>query len=138
VAGELARLCRPGGRLGLTTWVPDEEFESLWAPFVDEPAPDEADEPDVWDDPESIRALLGADFELVVETEEWVLEAESSEALWKLFVSAAPPFKALHDSLEPARREEMHRVFLDAHARYHGDGGVRVPRAYLLVVGRRR
>jgi SAM-dependent methyltransferase len=135
VARELARLCRPGGRLGLTTWVPDEELESLWAPFVDEPPPDE---PDVWGDPEAIRALLGGDFDLDVETDDWVLEAESSEALWELYVSAAPPFKALHDSLEPKRREEMHRVFLDVHERYRVDGGVRVPREYLLVLGRRR
>jgi hypothetical protein len=85
-----------------------------------------------------VRTLLGGDFDLVVQTHEWVLEAESAEALWDLFVSATPPFKALYDSLPPERQEEMRRVFLEAHERYRSDDGVRVPREYLLMLGRRR
>jgi SAM-dependent methyltransferase len=135
VARELGRLCRLHGRLGLTTWVPDEEFDRLWKPFVDEPPPSE---PDAWGDPAALRTLLGGDFDLVVEPEEWVLEAESIEAIWDLFTSATPPFKALYDSLEPERQDEMRRVFFEVHERYSANGSVRVPREYLLVLGRRR
>jgi hypothetical protein len=53
-------------------------------------------------------------------------------------VAAAPPVKALHDSLEPKRRLEMRRVFVDVHERYRAGGCVRVGRDYLLVLGRRR
>ena len=134
VAGELARVCRTAGRLGMTTWTPDEEFDSLWEPFVDEAPPFDTDR---WGRRESLEELLAA-FELEVDSGEWVQEAESLEALWQFYVTAVPPLKALHDSLTPERRAEMRQRSLDAHARYEGDGGVRVPREYLLVLGRRR
>jgi SAM-dependent methyltransferase len=135
VARELARVCRRDGRLGLTSWLPDEELESLFEPFVDDPGPSE---PAVWGDPEGVRRLLGRDFEVSVEPGEWVVEFESAEALWQLYVSSAPPVRALFDSLEPERREELRRAFVEVHERYRTPDGVRVPREYLLVLGRRR
>jgi SAM-dependent methyltransferase len=136
VARELARLSRPGGRLGLTTWPPDEELERLFEPFVDDPGPPE---PSAWGDPEGVRGLLGDAFELSVEPGEWVVEFESAEAVWELYASSAPPMKALLDSLERGRRDELREAFVDVHERYRiPGGGVRVPRDYLLVLGRRR
>jgi SAM-dependent methyltransferase len=136
VARELARLSRPGGRLGLTTWPPDEELERLFEPFVDDPAPSE---PPVWGDPKAVRGLLGDAFELSFEQGEWVVEFESAAAVWELYASSAPPMKALIDSLEPERREKLREAFVDVHERYGmPGGGVRVPREYLLVLGRRR
>ena len=134
VAAELGRVCRPGGRLGLTTWAPDEEFDALWQPFVDEAPPFDTDR---WGTRESVGALL-TDFELEVEAGEWVQEAESLEALWEFFVTAVPPLRALHASLPPDRQGEMRQVALGAHARFRTESGVRVPREYLLVLGRRR
>lgn len=134
VAGELGRVCRPGGRLGLTTWPPDEEFDSLWQPFVEEAPPFDTDR---WGTRESLGELL-AGFELEVEAGEWVQEADSLEALWGFFVTAVPPLKALHASLPPDRQAEMRQVALDAHERFRTDRGVRVPHPYLLVRGRRR
>ena len=134
VARELGRVCRTGGRLGLTTWAPDDEFDALWQPFVEAPPPFDTDR---WGTRESLAALL-TDFELEVETGEWVQEAESVEALWEFFVAAIPPLKALHASLTPERQAEMRRAALAGHERFRIDVGVRVPREYLLVLGRRR
>jgi SAM-dependent methyltransferase len=134
VARELGRVCREGGRLGLTTWTPDEEFDSLWEPFVDGPPPFDTDR---WGTRESLDELL-TDFELRADTGEWVQEAESPEALWEFFVTAIPPIKALHSSLDPERRVEMREVALAWHERFRTSAGVRVPREYLLVLGRRR
>lgn len=134
VARGLGRVCRPTGRLGLTTWVPDDAFDSLWRPFVDE-AP--AFDTDRWGTRESLAELL-MEFELEIEGGEWVQEAESLEALWSFYVSAVPPLKALHASLEPERQAEMRQVAIDAHRPYATGDGVRVPREYLLVLGRRR
>jgi SAM-dependent methyltransferase len=134
VAAELGRVCRPGGRLGLTTWAPDDEFDLLWQPFVDEAPPFDTDR---WGTRESLGALL-TDFELEAESGEWVQEAESLEALWEFFVTAVPPLKALHASLPPERQAEMRQVAIDAHARFRTESGVRVPREHLLVLGRRR
>jgi SAM-dependent methyltransferase len=134
VARELARVCRPGGRLGLTTWPPDPRFDSLWAPFVDEAPPFDTDR---WGTSGSLAALL-PEFYLRFETGEWVQEAESTEALWDFYVTAVPPLKALHGSLTAERQAEMRRVALGAHARFASGNGVRVPREYLLTVGRRR
>jgi SAM-dependent methyltransferase len=134
VASELGRVCRPRGRLGLTTWAPDEEFDSLWQPFVDKVPPFDTDR---WGTHESLASLL-TDFELEVETGEWVQEAQSVEALWDFFVTAVPPLKALYASLAPERQAEMRETALAAHERFLDDGGVRVPSEYLLVLGRRR
>jgi SAM-dependent methyltransferase len=134
VASELARVCRPEGRLGLTTWPPDPEFDTLWEPFVDR-AP--SFDTDRWGTRESLAQLL-VGFELEVESGEWIQEAASLEALWEFYVTAIPPLKALHASLEPERQAEMRQVALDAYERFRTNGGVRVPREYLLVLGRRR
>ena len=134
VARELGRVCRTGGRLGLTTWAPDDQFDSLWEPFVDGPPPFDTDR---WGTRESLGRLL-TDFELDVESGEWIQEAESLEALWEFFVTAIPPLKALHSSLDPAGQAEMRQVALAGHERFRTGAGVRVPRDYLLVLGRRR
>jgi ubiquinone/menaquinone biosynthesis C-methylase UbiE len=66
VAGELGRVCRPGGRLGLACWTPTSgiaDMFKLMAPFMPPPAPGVGDLFD-WGRPEYVQQLLGEDFEL--------------------------------------------------------------------------
>ena len=66
VARELARVCRPGGRLGLTCWRPGgaiEKFFSLLAAFQPPPPPG-AGRPLDWGRAAHVRELLGEAFEL--------------------------------------------------------------------------
>jgi ubiquinone/menaquinone biosynthesis C-methylase UbiE len=134
-AAELARVCREGGRLGLTTWQPDQGLHRVYAAFSD----DHEDDPtERWSDQAKLRDLLGDAFELRVEERVWELEGSSPEDLWQLVTTAAPPVKALVQTLEPDRLASFRMALLDHWAGFERDGRVVEPRGYLLVLGRRR
>jgi SAM-dependent methyltransferase len=133
-ARELARVCR--GRLGLTSWRPNEGPHALYSAFAgEEPAGPTSDD---WGREERLRELLGDAFELDFQERVWWLEAESPEQAWKLMSTGAPPLKALIDSLEPGRRTEFRKAMIEYWSQFSSDEGVREPRRYLLVRGRRR
>ena len=140
VARELARVCRPGGRLGLANWTPDSgtaEMFKVMAPFQPTP-PSGVGIPFDWGRPEHANALLGADFDLDLEVFDARLKAESGEQLWEIFSTHYGPTRTLAESLEPGRREELHRVFVDFYERSRDDGGIDQSREVLLVLGTRR
>ena len=70
--------------------------------------------------PAIVERLLGGAFELDIEPGEWVVEAGSGEEVWLLWLRAVPPFKALAESLEPDRREQLHRATVDSTRRIAG------------------
>ena len=136
VAEEVARVTEPGARLGFTAWKANPKLGELYGRFTDEPiAGREAYE---WGDPEHVHDMLGEDFELEVEDRVFYVEAESGEGVWELFSSSAPPVRVLADRLSPERREEFHQAFVELYESYREEGGIRAPRPYLLVLGRRR
>ncbi len=135
-AGELARVCRPGGRLGLTAWRALAALTRLYEPFVDEPPLADAD---AWGDETHVEELLGRAFELEFDTGTWVLESDSLDAHYRLWSSAAPPMVAFLRRLDPARREDFREHYLRiAEAYVMPDGSVREEREYLLILGKRR
>lgn len=141
VAAQLARVCRPGGRIGLTAWRPGgaiAEFFAMTASFQPVPPPPGAGKPLDWGRPDYVRELLGDAFALDFTEAESPQLAWSSAALWQLFTTAFGPVKALADSLEPAQREQFRKAFLTFYDRYRVPGGVCSPREYLLIIGRRR
>lgn len=138
-AGELARVTRPGGRLGLANWRPDGsvgDFFRLLASF--QPPPPGAGRPVDWGLEEHVSDLLGGAFELEFDIASSPQTGASGEEIWELFSASFGPLKALHDSLEPERREELHRVCADFWEGYRTADGIFQPRAYLIVVGTRR
>jgi SAM-dependent methyltransferase len=134
VAEELARVCR--GRLGLTAWRPKEGPHALYSAFAgEEPLRQTADD---WGREQRIEELLGDTFELAFEERIWFLEGDSPEDVWALMSNGAPPVKALVDALEPDRRTEFRDAMLEYWSQFETGNGVREPRRYLLVLGRRR
>lgn len=132
---EIARVCRPGGRLGLTGWEPNEGLHSLYARFTDEPVQDLTAR---WGEAGSVEALLGNAFELEILERVWRFEADSPEAAWTLMSTGAPPVKALVDSLDPARAAALRDAAVEYFQGFRTADGVSEPRCYLLVLGRRR
>jgi SAM-dependent methyltransferase len=139
-ARELARVTARGGRVALANWTPDSAMAGVFGvmrPFQP-PPPEGAGSPFEWGDEGHVRDLLGDSFELELQTHESVLTHDSGEGVWQLFSGSYGPTKVLAESLDEGRREELHRAFADFHEEHRVDGGIRMPRRYLLVLGRRR
>jgi SAM-dependent methyltransferase len=140
VARELARVCRPGGRLGLLTWHPNEgvaEMFKLMAPYQP-PRPGGVGNPFEWGDRGHVKELLGDAFELRFEEGNCPQEGSSSEEVWELFTTAYGPTKALADGLDDEARRRLHDDWVAYFDRFRDGSGVRQPRPYLLVLGTRR
>ena len=136
VAAELARVLRPGGRLGLAAWRPDPGWS-----FLDEfrpPAPPEAGDPDAWGRDDYVRELLEDAFELSFEEGDCPLLGDSPAAVWELVSSSVGPVKTLVESLDSARRNALRQAEIEHLEHYRDGGGVRRPQAYLIVIGRKR
>jgi SAM-dependent methyltransferase len=137
-AAEVARVTRPGGRIGLANWTPTGGLARMFrmmAPFQPAPPPSN---PFDWGDETRVRELLGDSFELELEEHVSTLRMPSGEAYWELFSTSYGPTKTLADSLGD-RREELHRAWVDFfESNYSTDGEIAHIREYLLVVGTRR
>lgn len=140
-AGELARVCRPGGRIALTTWPADSTVAGLFAvmkPYLPEPPSPPPPSPFDWGRRERITQLLGDRFELRFETGTTVLREPDADAVWALFSTCYGPTRTLAERLPPERLSGLKRDFIDYHERYRTELGIALPREYLLSVGIRR
>jgi SAM-dependent methyltransferase len=136
-ARELARVCRPGGKLGLAAWRPETGFFPVTRRYRPPLEPGQGD-PDDWGREEYAGALLGSSFELRFEDGDNRFEAASGQELWELVSLSAGPMKATLAELDAAGRREFHDEFVDLLERHRSDGGVSLPGLYLLVLGTRR
>jgi SAM-dependent methyltransferase len=140
VAAELARVTRPGGRVGLASWTADGfigEMFRVISPFAPPPPPGVGN-PFAWGDPARVQELLGAAFDLELEELDSLCEFESGDEAWNLFVTSYGPTKTVAASLDDVRREEFRRAFVELHERHRDGDGVRLARRYLMAIGTRR
>ena len=139
VAKELARLCRPGGRIGLTTWPPSGTIAQMFQmmrPYMPPPPSPAPPSPFEWGRPERVSELLGGDFDLRFETGTTVLRMPSGERVWEVFSTGYGPTKMLHQTTD--RKDDLRRDFIALHEAHRTDLGIAMPRDYLVVVGTRR
>jgi SAM-dependent methyltransferase len=136
VAAELARVSCGGGRLGFTAWKPNPKLGELYRRFTDEPI--EGREAYEWGREDHVEDMLGDQFELDYHDGTLWLSADSGQDVWELFSTSAPPVTALLARLDDERAEQFHEAFVALYEEYREDGGIRAPRRYLLVLGRRR
>jgi len=138
-AAELARVCRPGGRLVVAAWVPGgaaEEFFGVIAKHGDAPPPPAS--PMTWGDRNEAARLLGEAFALEFEDGTSFAHHESADAIWDWYSQGFGPIRHIMDSLDDAGRAAL-KADVDAyHAHYAGPLGLRVPRDYLVIRGTRR
>ena len=141
VARELARVCKPDGRIGLACWTPDSTLAEIFriqADYAPAPPPPGAGSPFEWGREEHVTELLGDDFDLELHALESPLVLPTAEDAWELFSTSYGPTKTLADSLDEGPRAEFQRRFVELHARYDDGSGVNMPRTYLLTLGTRR
>jgi SAM-dependent methyltransferase len=139
-AAELARVCRKGGRIALTTWLSDSTVFGMFsvmkrympAPPATSPAPRS---PFEWGKTERLRELLGGAFELRFEKGVSYYREPSAEAAWETFSKGYGPTRMLAASLDPERMATLREEFIAFHANYQTELGICVPREYWLTIG---
>jgi SAM-dependent methyltransferase len=136
-ASELARVTRPGGRVGVTAWPDDgvmSELSAVSMTFV----PDGSTQPPrSWGSEAGVRELLGpVAAELRIERRRLHVREDSAATLLDRMASAGGPFRALRDSLPPARAEALARALIEViEGRNEADdGSLSLRPEYLLVV----
>lgn len=140
VAAELARVCKPGGRLGLACWTPTSGVADMFGvmrPFMPAPPPGAGNVFD-WGRPDYATDLLGADFELSITERDTVFYPESGEVAWQTFVTAYGPTKSLAAGLDEDRREQLHQSWVQLFESCRKGDRIEQSRTYLLIQGRRR
>jgi SAM-dependent methyltransferase len=140
-AAELARVCRKGGRIALTTWLADgnlfKMFEVMKRYMPPPPSPPPRS-PFEWGRPERVRELLGDAFDLKFEQGVSYFREPSGEAAWRTFSQGYGPTHTLAASLDAEKREAFHRDFVAFHDGFPTDLGICVPREYWVTVGVRK
>ena len=136
-AAQLARVVKPGGRLGIANWRDEGGIGDLFrlmAPFQPAKPPSNPFDWGTRDRHGIARRALRAEFS----SEDSVFEYPTSESYWDLMSTSYGPTKTLVDSLDDERREELHRAWLEHYdALVEGDRLVQ-HRSYLLTTGTRR
>jgi ubiquinone/menaquinone biosynthesis C-methylase UbiE len=127
-AAELARVCRPGGKLGLTLMPMDSRTGSLFALL--ERYGREGAHPATWE--QRVESLLGDAFDLEVEPRESP-EPAVHRHTWEEATAGFSPLREVAERLDEERVAELRREFEAILARYEA----KLP-TYVVVVGRRR
>jgi len=140
-ARELARVVKPGGRIGLANWTPEGGLAKMFAmmkPFM-APPPEGAGSPFAWGSEEHVQELLGDSFDLSLERHVSHFRVPSGEDYWQLFSSSYGPTKTLAESLDDDRRDEFRQTWIDFfESNYRSNGEIDHDREWLLVLGTRR
>ena len=141
-AGELVRICRSGGRIGLVSWTPEGFIGQMFAamrPYVPAP-PAGVQAPPLWGSPDYVRDLLGdavTDFRAERRTLR-VPRFTSGEAFLDYFRRCYGPTIAAYRGLgeDAARVAELDAALLAVAARFGTPAGMEWE--YLLVTATRR
>jgi SAM-dependent methyltransferase len=140
-AAEIGRVTRKGGRIALTTWLPDSNLFKMFLvmkPYMPPPPNPAPPSPFEWGKAEGVRELLGDVFDLRFEKGTSFYREPSGEAAWNTFSTSYGPTKSLATNLDESRRAELRRDFIAFHDGFPTELGICVPREYLLTVGIKR
>jgi SAM-dependent methyltransferase len=144
-ADELARVCRPGGTIGLLSWTPEGMLGALFAtmkPFAPPPPPG-AQAPPLWGSEDHVQGLFGGRVEFRT-LERDVLEItafERARDYGEHFKALYGPTIAVRANAVREGREAEFDAALDAFCDEWDrgrNGSARFEKQYLLAVGTRR
>ena len=138
-AAELARVCRPGGRLSIAAWAPGgsvAEFFGIIGKHAKMPPPPAS--PLNWGDPAGVEKLLGGAFSLRYEPGVNDAFHESADEIWEWYTRGFGPLKQLAASLDPAGLRALRADIDGYHRHYQTPLGLHVKREYLVTVGIRK
>jgi ubiquinone/menaquinone biosynthesis C-methylase UbiE len=145
VAGELVRVCRPGGTIVLASFTPEGLGGRFFEVFADyaPPPPPGTPSPLAWGSEDHVRELFGDQVaSLEASRREYVERAATPRDYCDFVKETFGPVIAVYAGLadRPDRAAELDRAFLDFATRSNRggpDGPARFPYEYLLVVARK-
>ncbi len=138
-AAELARVCRPGGRLVIVAWTPKgavAEFFGIIARHAAVPPPPAS--PLAWGDPAHVERLLGRHFDLAFEPGINHAYHESEDHIWEWYTRGFGPLRELAGRLDPPALAALRADLAVYHGHYRTSLGLHVQREYLLIRAIRR
>lgn len=136
-AAELARVCRPGGRIALACWTPDSYIGQLFrtlARYIP-PAPG-VQSPMRWGTEAGLRELFGpAAAEIRVERRSFVFRYRSPSHWLEVFRTYYGPTVKAFEALDAERQAALaDEIIALLEAQHTGGPGLAVPSAYLEAV----
>lgn len=140
-AGELLRVCRPGGRIGLANWTPDG-FVGQMFKIVGQhvPPPAGVPSPVAWGTEQRLAELFGADADVEIRRRQFRFRFRSAVDYFETFAAFYGPLvravAALDDVGRASLRDQL--VALADGANRHTGGALAVDSDYLEVVATRR
>lgn len=144
-ATEAARVLRPGGRMGITGWLPEGQVGAFLRTVASHmPAPPQDFEPPpLWGQREHVESLFdGSGVELEFETDSVTFVYPSLEDALELYKTKFGPVIKARETLEPEGRwQALERDLLelfDSSSEPTDDGSVRYEGEYLRTLGTKR
>ena len=143
VAQELARVARPGGRIGLVNWTPEGQIGELFkimGAYLPAP-PDYASAPPLWGSEEHVRGLFAdtpVELEFTRGYNPWRFDSPEHFVVF-METNYGPTLKARERLTAEGRWEECRREILAMAERRNeaDDGGLLMYAEYLVAVGRK-
>lgn len=141
-ASEMARVCKPGGRIGLANWTPDSfigELFKLMGRYV--PPPAGVKSPALWGTEERLRDLFGKQLgSIAIERKDFVFRYRSAAHWLEVFRTFYGPMQKAFGAVDAARRDPLAADLIALAERFNraSDGTLVAPGAYLEVVIERK
>jgi ubiquinone/menaquinone biosynthesis C-methylase UbiE len=137
-AGELLRVCRPGGKIGLTNWTPDG-FVGQWFPALSRylPPPPNLRPPTIWGTEAGLQELFGEQVaSLQVQRRHFYFRYLSKQHWLEYFRAYFGPTKQAFERLDPTSQEHLAQDLLALVDRFNQacDQSMLAPGEYLEVV----
>lgn len=140
---EMARVCRVGGTVAITSWARggwSDRWRSAAATVLPAPPPG-SPEPEGWGDPDEMRRrFASADLDAQIDEHPFAWKFDSEQTAIAVLTTAAGPFvQAVEAARSVGREDDLLRLLADVITETNsGDDGACILRApYLLAVARR-